>query len=250
MRFRDLFEGPLSPIPKTDRFIRFHGNYCGPGNRGGDPVDDLDHACMKHDVGYHYTPDPAKRLKHDASFIKKVHAISTDTNQPRAVRVKAKMIKSYFQWKINKMKFQEAFDREENEDYWKSMPSEHLHAETHRVMSEHGFRRVGDNVWDPTHGGDLRRITDVHGALKSQGWRWPEMGGPIRHPNGSILMRLGFGYRFIHPMKEDATPGVAINNAGAGNVDGVGVGPRGEPGVKTRRRGVLRRLTRGPLDVR
>lgn len=36
----------------TPKFHKIYGNYCGPGNRGGDPIDDLDAACMKHDKCY------------------------------------------------------------------------------------------------------------------------------------------------------------------------------------------------------
>lgn len=43
------YVGELEP---TRRFLRIHGNYCGPGNRGGEPVDELDLACQLHDVCY------------------------------------------------------------------------------------------------------------------------------------------------------------------------------------------------------
>lgn len=102
MKMGDVFEGALSPIPKTDKFIRFHGNYCGPGNRGGDPVDALDAACQKHDVGYHHTPDPKKRLKHDASFVKMLDAIAADKSHPTVIRTKAKVFKTYFVKKLSR----------------------------------------------------------------------------------------------------------------------------------------------------
>jgi hypothetical protein len=41
--------GTFGPTPK---FYKIYGNYCGPGNRGGDPIDGLDAACMKHDKCY------------------------------------------------------------------------------------------------------------------------------------------------------------------------------------------------------
>jgi hypothetical protein len=97
-------EGPLSPIPATKRFLKFHGNYCGPGNRGGNPVDDLDAECKKHDTGYHYTRnDPAaktKRLKHDAHLVKAASSIASDKSKDLKQRIKAKMVSSYFKTKI------------------------------------------------------------------------------------------------------------------------------------------------------
>ena len=50
-------------------------------------------------------------------------------------------------------------------------------------------------------------------------------------------------------LREDAglsADGVAANSAGAGKIDGIGVGPRGEPGVdrRRRRRRTKRRNTR------
>lgn len=102
-------EGTPSPIPKTKRFLKFHGNYCGPGNRGGNPVDALDAACKKHDTGYHYTRnDPKaklKRVKHDAYLIKAADAISSDKRKDLKQRIKAKMVSSYFKTKRSLSKF-------------------------------------------------------------------------------------------------------------------------------------------------
>lgn len=39
-------------LKPTEKFYRIHGNYCGPGNRGGQPVDSIDSACRLHDVCY------------------------------------------------------------------------------------------------------------------------------------------------------------------------------------------------------
>ena len=39
---------PGSPL--TDGSMVFHGNFCGPGQRGSRPVDALDVACMHHDA--------------------------------------------------------------------------------------------------------------------------------------------------------------------------------------------------------
>lgn len=37
-------------------------------------------------------------------------------------------------------------------------------------------------------------------------------------------------------MNEEMTSSLAINNAGQGKIDGIGVGPKGEPGVKKRKK--------------
>ena len=62
------------PIAPTDQApLLLHGNYCGPGNRPGPPVDALDAACMRHDACM-----PAKglpscdcmtRLQHEAEAV-------------------------------------------------------------------------------------------------------------------------------------------------------------------------------------
>lgn len=39
--------------------------------------------------------------------------------------------------------------------------------------------------------------------------------------------------------KEETASTVPTNNAGTGNVDGIGVGPRGEPGIKKKKLRVL-----------
>lgn len=36
--------------------------------------------------------------------------------------------------------------------------------------------------------------------------------------------------------KEETASTVPTNNAGTGNVDGIGVGPRGEPGIKPKKK--------------
>jgi len=96
----EVSEGPLSPIPKTAKPNLFHGNYGGKGNRGGKPVDKLDQAFQKHDTGYHYTPDPEKRLKHDKSLVKATSSIVKDKSQPIKTRVKAGMATALFKTKL------------------------------------------------------------------------------------------------------------------------------------------------------
>lgn len=62
MLLSELFE-PLSEFKgnpdadvfgPTSEFKQIYGNYCGPGNRGGEPIDDIDAACQLHDMCYHY----------------------------------------------------------------------------------------------------------------------------------------------------------------------------------------------------
>ena len=45
-------------IPDGEGALLFHGNYCGPGNRGLDkaPIDELDAACRSHDLCYGSAP--------------------------------------------------------------------------------------------------------------------------------------------------------------------------------------------------
>lgn len=105
--FDQLTEGPMSPIPVRP-FKKIHGNYGGPGNRGGEPVDTLDLACKKHDTGYHYTENHPKRdvlrRKHDRSLIKAAHTVAHDKTHPVLTRIKAMAIKHYFNNKLKKAK--------------------------------------------------------------------------------------------------------------------------------------------------
>jgi hypothetical protein len=101
-----LHENPLSP---TTRFYQFHGNYAGPGNRGGMPVDKLDRAAFHHDVAYHRSrslPDKkealAKRLKADHHFVGRLQKIVADKSHPRNVRIKAVVAHAFF---VSKLRF-------------------------------------------------------------------------------------------------------------------------------------------------
>lgn len=51
MRLYELFGDPPGFGP-TKSFVRVHGQYCGPGNAGGEPIDDVDSACRAHDICY------------------------------------------------------------------------------------------------------------------------------------------------------------------------------------------------------
>jgi len=113
----EVSEGPLSPIPKTAKPNLFHGNYGGKGNRGGKPVDKLDQAFQKHDTGYHYTPDPEKRLKHDKSLVKATSSIVKDKSQPIKTRVKAGMAAALFKTKLALKKKKKVDEQKETPKY-------------------------------------------------------------------------------------------------------------------------------------
>jgi hypothetical protein len=102
---RRLNETPVNP---TKRFIPVHGNYCGPGNRGGKPVDDLDKACFRHDCEYdrsYHEDEPTRterQLKADEHFVKRVIKIAADKSLPKMVRLKAYAAAKYFMRRISK----------------------------------------------------------------------------------------------------------------------------------------------------
>jgi hypothetical protein len=98
---------------------------------------------------------------------------------------------------------------------------------------------------------------DVISALKSNGYSHENMGSDGHHfekqgENGVEhriqVKRHGFSdkvsnvqvehHKYANPIKEDAVP---VNNAGGGQVAGIGEGPQGEPGVspKTRKKVIL-----------
>lgn len=92
-------------VPPTKKFRKFHGNYCGPGNQGGKPVDKLDRACMRHDSQYHKAKSLDKnkaaelRKKADHHFAKRADRVASDKSHPLSTRVKAKMASAYFKTK-------------------------------------------------------------------------------------------------------------------------------------------------------
>ena len=85
----------MTALPKKP-FLRYHGNYCGPGNRGGAPIDDLDRACQKHDIGYHHTTKRRDRVQHDRSFVHAADSIARDKTKNLHQRVKAKAASLFF----------------------------------------------------------------------------------------------------------------------------------------------------------
>lgn len=45
-------------------------------------------------------------------------------------------------------------------------------------------------------------------------------------------------------LEEDVGAAVPTNNAGGGNIQGIGVGPKGEPGVKKKKNQILQPVAR------
>lgn len=88
-------------LPKTSKFQRIHGNYCGKGNQGGKPVDRIDSACKRHDLCYHTGRN--KRLC-DKRLIKSVNNIQKSTKLTRKQRLAGTAISMYFSNKLKKKK--------------------------------------------------------------------------------------------------------------------------------------------------
>lgn len=110
------------------------------------------------------------------------------------------------------MKFKSLFeDTSEDVEYWRSMPHEHLHAETHGVFMKHGYTQHKKAAWlHPRAEGNpanyhaqalVRDIMDgktdehgrqlVHSDLEKLGWQHQRhMPGYVyAHPNYSVLTR-------------------------------------------------------------
>ena len=100
-----LLEAPVKP---TDAFIPVHGNYCGPGNRGGAPVDELDKACFRHDCEYDRSykeqePERTERqLKADEHFAERATKVAANKSLPKLVRLKAYVAAKYFLRRVAK----------------------------------------------------------------------------------------------------------------------------------------------------
>lgn len=87
------------PLPKKT-FIKFHGNYCGPGNQGGQPKDDLDTCCMLHDKGYYN--DKENEIMYDRMLCLRALEIAKDSDYSNHIRLKAMAIAKFFMKKIKK----------------------------------------------------------------------------------------------------------------------------------------------------
>lgn len=89
----ELFEDATVPFGPTPTFKQIYGNYCGPGNKGGEPIDAIDHACKNHDMCYHY------KGRHncgcDSKFVNELEMLLTSKLTFKQ-RVVAQMMKKYF----------------------------------------------------------------------------------------------------------------------------------------------------------
>ncbi len=166
-------EGPLSPIPKTDKPNLFHGNYGGKGNRGGEPVDKLDQAFQKHDTGYHDTPDSKKRLKHDKSLVKATSSIAKDKSQPIKTRVKAGMATALFKTKLALKKKKKVDEQKETPKYTGDENSWYLDAygQKVRVFSQADLKwpeNVDGFLKKPFQQKDIGKMMSMDDFLKTQ----------------------------------------------------------------------------------
>jgi hypothetical protein len=90
-----LKKGASCGVGATHKDQPIHGNYCGFGNRGGPPVDDLDAACKWHDECY-------DRVGRAACSCDKVLATraaalaATDRNLSEVAREKAALTATFF----------------------------------------------------------------------------------------------------------------------------------------------------------
>lgn len=87
---------PFANVPKfgpTDTFKKVYGHYCGPGNEGGEPIDDIDNACKCHDECYHYTNRHNPEC--DKEFISKLDGL-LKTHLSFKQRAVATAMKLYF----------------------------------------------------------------------------------------------------------------------------------------------------------
>lgn len=81
------------------------------------------------------------------------------------------------------MRFRDLFESSGYE-YWASMPHEHLHAETNRIMADHNLNRVASHKWAGRVGSHVYVPLVDH--LKGIGWHYVN-DGKFRHHNGSYL---------------------------------------------------------------
>lgn len=85
-------------------------------------------------------------------------------------------------------RFRDLLESDGDHEYWKSMPVDHLHAETHRLLTSHGYETHNHN----THGTYYVRspapgFLDYTRKLGEMGWK--RTGKFLYdHPNGSQLI--------------------------------------------------------------
>jgi len=174
-KHRSIGEGALPDIPPSKSPNYFHGNYGGYGNRGGEPLDNLDLIFKKHDVGYHYTPDPKKRLKHDKALVKMTDKLSKDKSNPLKIRLKAKLASTFFKAKLKKLGEVRGFTRYPGKSLTKDQQSPRGRSPYEIAMAnfESGAYGTPDNphrgssyraaFWNAYHGLPDKKYT--HGSI-------------------------------------------------------------------------------------
>ena len=102
MKVRELLEDAMEFGP-TAKFSRIYGNYCGRGNRGGPPIDDLDAICMAHDKCYntasgHSGPQGIC----DLDLLKRIEEYLTRPNLTLKQKLVARAMRAYFKRQAKK----------------------------------------------------------------------------------------------------------------------------------------------------
>lgn len=96
------------------------------------------------------------------------------------------------------IRFKSFFESVEDHEYFKSMPREHLHAETHKILTQHGWSPLEasastDAVWSGNYSSIV--FPDVSSHLSELGWRRNqhvnEYDSKYDHPNGAVLRQSG-----------------------------------------------------------
>lgn len=105
--------------------------------------------------------------------------------------------------------FRESHDGNDDHEYWKSMPHEHLHSEMHNAMKSYGLDHVGSRENDHYHEHEYHTTCDpfdlehheetfrnILHSTKGLGWKRDPLGDHIHvagemssytHPNGSRM---------------------------------------------------------------
>jgi len=99
---RELLEDALEFGP-TAKFSRLYGNYCGRGNRGGPPIDDLDAICLAHDKCYNTASGhEAPMIACDAELLRRTRDFLERPRLTVKQRLMAKAMLAYFTHRARK----------------------------------------------------------------------------------------------------------------------------------------------------
>lgn len=86
-------------LPKTKKFHKIYGNYCGKGNQGGKPIDRIDSACKRHDMCYYSGEN--KRVC-DRRLVNSVRKSQASGKLNGRQKIASKAISTYFNRKLKK----------------------------------------------------------------------------------------------------------------------------------------------------